>query len=178
MSRKRKDGIKLPTQADLHSLLSYNASTGKFTWKVDRGAGLKAGNPAGTQAKSGYVHISVFGRLYRAHRLAWLFCFGKWPEGELDHKNGVANDNRIANLRECSHSENHQNVGKRRHNTSGFVGVTLSPYGTWKARLVVNGKKINLGAFPTPEEAASAYLKAKAEYHTFQPAPRCEVANG
>jgi hypothetical protein len=96
-------------------------------------------------------------------------------EKHIDHKNGNPGDNRWANLRECTHAENHQNR-KQQKNVSGFRGVYWHK-GTkkWQAQIRVNNKLINLGYFDNPEEASKVYLAAKAKYHTFNPIPREEA---
>jgi hypothetical protein len=89
---------------------------------------------------------------------------------QLDHINGIKRDNRIENLREATDSENQQNQKKPpAHNTSGFLGVTkYKRNGKWVAGIKLNGKRINLGYFDTPEAAHAAYLQKKKELHPFQ----------
>ena len=93
-------------------LLNYNPETGVLTWKVNRGSKFKAGDIAGHTSTSGYIDVCVKGRLYGAHRLAWLLSYGefpKFPEEELDHINRIRHDNRLSNLRKVSKSENNKN---------------------------------------------------------------------
>ena len=65
---------------------------------------------AGTPDREGYVVIRYAGKGYKAHRLAWLHVYGRWPNGPLDHINRLKNDNRIENLRETDDALNQHNV--------------------------------------------------------------------
>lgn len=79
------------------------------------------------------------------------------PNGmESDHINGDKLDNRRCNLRICTKSENMHNTGIRKTNTSGFKGVSFA-YGKWKAQIRIDGKKIYLGLFKTPEMASAVH---------------------
>jgi hypothetical protein len=157
------------TQDRLRALLQYDPLTGIFLWAVNR-KGVKIGDVAGCRCSDHWI-ISVDGRGYYAHRLAWLYMTGKWPDPECDHENGVGDDNRWENLRECTHPENMQNISILPTNTSGFPGV--SPSGKrWRAHIRVRGKQLYLGSFETAAEAGVAYLEAKARLHTFNPTVR------
>jgi hypothetical protein len=115
---------------------------------------------------SGYWHVGVDGDEYKAHRLAWLFVHGEWPAGRLDHENGDTADNRIANLRPVTHSQNIANSRLRRDSTSGFKGVSFyTSAGKWGANINKDGRRHYLGLFNTPEEAHAAYCEAACELH-------------
>lgn len=154
------------TAQRLRQLLDYDLQSGTFTWKVARGR-QRAGAIANFVNHHGYVEICIDGRSYRAHRLAWLYVFGHWPTGDLDHANGIKNDNRLNNLREVTHMVNMQNVIKpRSHNRSGLLGVCLCKRDNrWIASIGVAGKVKRLGRFDTAELAHEAYLKAKRDLH-------------
>lgn len=155
----------------LLELLAYDPLTGKFSWNATRGKRFKAGDTAGSINAKGYVAMTVDGHRHFGHRLAWFYCFGKWPEGNLqiDHINGIKDDNRISNLRLVTPSQNKQNThGPRRDNASGFTGVKFNKScGKYEANIRIPGErnKKYLGIYPTPEEASRAYLSAKAVYH-------------
>lgn len=84
------------TQSRLKTILHYDPETGMFRWRVSNGA-AKAGRLAGSLRPNGYLHIGVDCNRYYSHRLAWLYVYGVWPKDQLDHINGIPNDNRIAN---------------------------------------------------------------------------------
>ena len=74
----------------------------------------------------------------------------------VDHVNGNKFDNRKSNLRVATYSENCQNTGPKKNNTTGFKGV--SRHGNkWRASIMVNRKNVHLGSHETPELAAEAY---------------------
>ncbi len=109
----------------------------------------------------GYRQIGINRRLYKKHRLAWLYMTGAWPRHEIDHINGDRGDNRFCNLREATASENRRNMRKRVNNTSGYKGVSLdAERGLWRARITVDGKDKLLGRFRSPERARIAYIFA------------------
>lgn len=147
----------------LRYLLSYNQSTGVFYWINPSGPRCRTGEVAGSVTQ-GYVNISVDGKLYRAHRLAWLHVHGVWPKKNIDHINGNGADNRLANLREADQSGNTANARKRVDCKSGFKGVTKYR-GRWVASIRHRGLKKHLGVFDTPEQAHAAYVNAATAAH-------------
>lgn len=160
------------SQSELRDLVSYDPETGAFRWRSDRYCGRNlnrkmacAGDAVGSINALGY-HIVRFGKKdYSAHRLAWLYVHGKWPQ-ELDHVNGDRSDNRIANLRECTSSQNKANQKIRSDSTSGLKGVfKQAGCNSWYSRIRKNGKLVYLGSFPTPELAHAAYARAAREIH-------------
>lgn len=156
-------------QDELRSILSYDPATGDFTWLINSRGHARAGDIAGTIQRKGYRAIKISGRLYQAHRLAWLYVHGRWPTSVIDHANGVPDDNRLCNLREATHAENQQNrLRAQVNNRCGLLGVSpCGKTGRFRARIRLAGKEISLGAFKTAEEASAAYVKAKAEIHPF-----------
>jgi hypothetical protein len=144
-------------QVRLQALLSYNPQTGLFYWNPRRGC--QTSKPVGCDNGYGYLRIIVDGKTYYAHRLAWFYMTGEWPEHEIDHINGDRADNRIANLRPATPTENQHNRNKPpRNNKSGAVGVSWHQRaGKWQAHFA----RRYLGVFPTKEAAASAYTQAK-----------------
>ena len=150
-------------------LLDYCEESGTFTWKKSRGrvkAGDKAGSVGTHRGCPSYLSISLDGRCYRAHHLAWLWVHGRWPKDQLDHIDTDKLNNRIANLREACTAENQQNQRKaHRNNRSGLLGATLHRNKFWRAQIAVNGKAKHLGYFDTPEAAHEAYVSAKRAMH-------------
>jgi len=157
--------MNVPLQATLRELLFYDSETGIFTWLVKRPGWLKVGDGAGYLLE-GYRVISLHGRQYKAHRLAWLYMTGSWPEEEIDHKNGKRADNRWSNLRLATRSLNKQNMRKARSdNQVGLLGVSPNRK-NFQAEIRLNGRGYYLGTFRTPEAAHAAYLRAKRVLHS------------
>ncbi|KQZ41804.1 HNH endonuclease [Ensifer sp. Root558] len=163
------------TQARLLEALHYDRLSGVFTWKARHDLPSSwntkwAGKEAGCIDGHGYRLIAVDGVLYKAHRLAWLYVTGGWPDADLDHANRNRSDNRFANLRPCSRGENMQNQSVRSNNTSGLPGVSFCKQTSrWRAKIRVDGQQIHLGRFDDASEAYAAYLTAKSVHHTFNP---------
>lgn len=141
----------------LRSLLDYDPNTGVFTWRVKRGGTAEIGTVAGCIKDSGYRVISLYDRLYRAHRLAWLYTYDVWPPDEIDHINGARDDNRINNLREATRKQNSAN----RRKLSGDLpkGVVRHRH-KFRAQIRIQGRVKHLGVYATPEQAHSAYCEA------------------
>ena len=152
------------TQQELKRLLHYTPETGEFFWKVDIKR-VHAGDIAGSGTKTGYTDIRIAQRTYKAHRLAWLYVNGQFPDYLIDHINNDGKDNRITNLREADRAENGWNARKKRNNTSGTTGVyTDKRYGTWLAEIFVRGKKHRLGTFNTKISAIAARKSAEIKH--------------
>ncbi|HAP3219644.1 HNH endonuclease [Escherichia coli] len=146
------------TQQRLKEVLLYDELTGKFTWKVKKCQRMNAGDIAGHKSSEGYWVIKVDGKLYKAHRLAWLYMNGSLPKSDIDHINLVRDDNRIANLRLATRSQNIQNVNKKANNKSGYKGVSWDKKSRkWRAQIVINKRKVNLGFYDDPKEAHKVY---------------------
>ena len=159
------------TQSYLKSILHYDLLTGKFTWKVAPSNKIKIGQEAGyvnMQRNNGYLHIGIKtdkSRMYRAHRLAFLYVLGSFPYDQVDHINGDRSDNRWINLRHASNSLNNHNSGAPRNNTSGVKGVDWHITGKkWRAGIRKDGKYIHLGLFGDIEDAKKAREKAEKLY--------------
>lgn len=149
----------------LTEILDYDVNTGIFTNKIS-GIRRVKGSIAGHLINStGYVTIKIDSHAYRAHRLAWLYCFKEWPEGFIDHIDGNKSNNCIDNLREASNRENKQNGKIQANNTSGYKGVSFEKCsGKYKAYIRVEGRLKNLGRYNTAEEASIMYKQAAVTY--------------
>ena len=149
----------------LRSILHYDPATGIFTWKISNSNRVKVGDAAGSLGGGGYLRIRVCSRSYPAHRLAWLYVYGIWPEGQIDHINRIRTDNRISNLRDVSHKQNGQNRSKDSRNTSGHPGVYwCRQKSKWQARIMHNQKLIHLGLFADIEDAIAARKAGELKY--------------
>ena len=146
-------------RSELMRLLEYHPASGLFTNKLRRGK-QKAGQVTGTLHHKGYIHISINGKKYLAHRLAMLFMTGSIP-ALVDHKNQVKDDNRWDNLRAVNNTESEKNKPLRKDNKSGVVGVYLVD-GKYKASIRLNKKLLHLGTFHTFEEACAVRKEAEA----------------
>jgi hypothetical protein len=158
---------KLPNLDVLLSLLEYSEATGRLAWKVNRGRLAKAGMTAGCLASCGYMQIMINSKKYMLHRIAWYMHTGVDPiDTELDHANGDKTDNRMCNLRQASRCDNNRNQPKRKHNTSGYKGVSWSKRNRkWVARIRFEWKQKHLGYFDEATDAHAAYEKAAKELH-------------
>jgi hypothetical protein len=149
-------------------ILDFDAGVFRWKWRDDRAKWWNTrfvGTVAGYLKNTGYITIRINGWNYQAHRLAWLYVHGVWPTDQLDHINGVRDDNRIANLREATSQENNRNAGLRKDNSSGITGVGWHKRRQkFQARIAVDGRLIYLGRFDTLEEAAAARAKAESFY--------------
>ena len=153
------------TAEKLRELLHYDPETGIFTWKVSTSNGVKVGDITGCPSGPGYLGIRLQRRLHSAHRLAWLYVYGRWPKGQIDHINRNRTDNRICNLREVSHKQNNQNRSKAGNNTSGHTGVVWHKQRSkWQATIKHNQKNVSLGLFTNLEDAVAARKAAEKLY--------------
>lgn len=150
---------------DVISALVYNSETGDFFWKKDNKNHVKQGSKAGNLSPRGYVVIRILGELHKAHRLAWIYTFKEWPNGEIDHKNHVKHDNRIKNLRVVDRTGQNRNAAVRKDNTSGHAGVCFHKRAKkWQAT-IGNGKGVtHIGYFSDMQEAIDARNKAANEF--------------
>ncbi|AXG67703.1 HNH endonuclease [Ralstonia phage GP4] len=153
--------------AEIARVLAYEPASGRFFHRVDkRGGRVKAGAEVKCQpGKDGYARIGVDGRIYLAHRLAWLLVHGEWPELQIDHIDHNRANNRISNLRIVTATGNMRNRTMRKDNTSGITGVMRD--GTkWMAYYYDGGKMVCVGKFVSKEAAAVA-RKAANDRHGF-----------
>lgn len=153
------------TAERLRAVIHADPETGVFTRLVTTSPRAKAGDVAGS-ISNGYVWIRVDRCRYSAHRLMWLYVTGAWPVAEIDHINGVRSDNRFANLREATSSQNKANIGRLPSNTSGFKGVHWHRRDRWwQARIAIDGHRMSLGYYRTPAQAHAAYVAAAQRLH-------------
>lgn len=146
--------------SDIRSYLSYDPDSGDFVWlkPTSNMSRYRAGDRAGCVGPDGYCSIRYFGKRYQAHRLAWFIVHGLWPD-LIDHINGEKADNRIANLRLATKS---QNAGNMRARSSLGKGVRRAG-AKFMASVKCDGKNYYLGVYETPEEAHEAYCVAARE---------------
>lgn len=153
------------TQKMLKEKFHYDPESGVFTRLVS-GANnkVKVGDIAGSP-NLGYIRIWMDGRHYMAHRLAFLYMTGAFPEEQVDHINHIRNDNRWANLRAVTRLENSRNLKRPTRNTSGHIGVSwVEPRKKWTVNIRINGKLKHLGYFESLEDAVAARKVASREH--------------
>jgi hypothetical protein len=166
------------TQHRLRELFEFDVEAGQLTWRsrpaedfVTAAAGKiwntrYAGTVAGYIARDGYRRIRIDGEKCLAHRMIWIYANGDIPAGmQIDHINGVRDDNRIANLRTVTHAENQRNSSMRSNNTSGVMGVSWNKLiSKWQARIHIDGRRKHLGQFDTLEAAVAARAEAARKF--------------
>ena len=157
------------TQSELKEALSYDKLTGQFIWKKlsPRAFSIRVGDTAGSQSVQGYWRIRINGKLYTAHRLAWLYCYGQFPDCEIDHINGDKSDNRLCNLRIATKKQNQENVTERIDNKSGCRGVFWNTgQQKWTAQVGHCGKRHHIGYFDVLDDAVKAVKEARNKLFT------------
>lgn len=165
------------TPKRLAKLLEYEPETGSIKWRP-RSVDLFSSQhnwkvwsaryeskEAGSYGKQGYGRINIAGRMLLAHRVAFALTFGRWPAHQIDHINGDRTDNRIANLREATPSQNSKNQKTHKRNTSGATGVSWHKASRkWQAHIGDSMSFKYLGLFDTFEAACAARAAAERQF--------------
>ena len=164
--------LPLPDRDYLLKRLRYDPETGKLFWlsrpfeDFQNEHSRKTWNSrfSGKEALNGNTSLGYIGgrinyKRYAAHRVIWKMMTGEEPI-EVDHINGVRDDNRWRNLRSVSPSENRKNMRLSRYNKSGVSGVAECKDG-WTAKITINNKSIWLGLHSTKAEAVAARVAAE-----------------
>jgi len=154
------------TQDELKEIVSYDFDTGMFTRLVTTCGSAQKGSVPESKNKDGYYQLRINYKMYTQHRLVWLYVFGVFPNGDIDHINHIRTDNRIINLRSVDKATNNKNLSKRADNKSGVTGVWWHKINKrWCAEIKVDGKKKSLGCFAEIEDAANARELAIKKYN-------------
>jgi hypothetical protein len=165
---------ELLTFEEAYRILNYDCFTGEIRWSgnrsdldymskqnIDKHLGKHARRVDG----NGYIKIQIKGKNYKAHRLAWLMTYEKWPDGEVDHIDGNGLNNRIENLRDVTKSQNQRNRRINKASTTGVTGVCFHKVKKkYEVSIKSNGRQVYVGAFKTIEEAAAARKAANEQY--------------
>ena len=146
------------TQHRLRELFDY--FDGALLNKTIRRSQVKVGSPAGHQTKRGYINVRVDGRMYKAHRLIFLFHHGYMPE-LVDHIDCDRTNNHIDNLRACSKSQNGMN-------RAGSYGKAASRNvykrgNKFQVHMKREGKPHYVGTFNNLNEANDAAAAARSK---------------
>ncbi len=148
----------LPAQSVLLEMFRYCETTGILIR-------LSTGREVSGGAKSKYVVVGIGKETFLAHRLIWKMVTGDDAE-IIDHSDCNGKNNRWENLREASQAENLRNRGAPKNNSSGVKGVSFcSATKLWRASITTNYRCVNLGRFPTIEEAAEVRRAASEKMH-------------
>lgn len=151
---------QLPDIDTLSRAFRFEAQTGKLYWRIKASKGeCRIGAVAGSLRKDGYVSIKLDGARYFAHRIIWKLIHGTDPIADIDHIDGDRSNNRPANLRAATRTQNSRNMRPRRR----LKGAWSNASG-WSAMIQVDGARIYLGQFRTEEEAHAAYVAAAQKY--------------
>lgn len=153
----------LPPREVVQALLDYDPATGVFIWKLrldsrrwnTRWAGKSAGSFVCNKQR---LCIPIGKIRFVAARLAWLHARNELVPDEIDHIDGDPLNNRLANLRAASHSQNLANSTLRKDSSLGIKGITRHRK-KYVAQIQHNGIRVRIGNFNTIEEAAKAYRK-------------------
>lgn len=148
-----------------HKIFKYE--NGKLLWVVKPCGKVRVGDEAGWLDNRGHLRVEYRRKKYGVHRVIWEMHHGSIPDGyEIDHINGVKDNNQIENLRLATKSQNQWNSCKQKNNTSGFKGVYWHKLSQkWSACIQVFGKLKHLGLFLTKEDAYNARKNAEKFYH-------------
>lgn len=158
------------SQEKVKSLFSYSSKLGGLVYKKRHGRTANymhrvPGTRAGFTHSRGYRHVAIGRIQFKEHILVWIYFYGTVPKNmQIDHKNGVRDDNRISNLRLATSNNNQHNRGKNKNNSSGFKGVYWHQ-NKWKAVIMVNRKTIVIGSFDNAAKAGKAYDDAAKKLH-------------
>lgn len=149
----------------------FEYKDGAIYWKIRPANRMRVGDFAGTKNK-GYIQVNCKARtgdnkIYPAHRIIWEMHNGPIPPGmDIDHINGVRDDNRIENLRCVTPADNSRNRKVGTNNESGFLGVAwYKPGSKWVARISKNGKWSHIGYFDDLDDAINARQQAELEFN-------------
>lgn len=159
-------------QEYLKSRLSYDPETGVFIWLRPYKTFMRyLGKRAGHIEACGYRVVCIDRKIYKMHRLAFLYMTGSFPKLFIDHINRNKDDNRWINLREVTKSENGHNSNKVGVHECAWKKDKLLklPTGVSKrsdcvgylARIYINKKVKELGTYKTIEEARMVYVNYK-----------------
>lgn len=159
------------SQERLKQLMHYDPLTGVMCRIASTGNATKIGVPVKSTDTKGYLICRIDKKLYRVHRLAFLYVTGAMPSANIDHKNGIKTDNAFSNLRDVSQSKNQMNKRVQKNNTSGHTGVIyIKQADRWRANVKMDGVTRCLGHFKTKEEAVAVRdAAAKNQFGEYHP---------
>ena len=153
-------------QESLKRLFYYDAESGMLIWRFGNGRNVKPWQQVKSKNGHGYYSAKINNKTYLAHRLIWLYVYGKFPDKYIDHKNRIRNDNRLCNLRDVNTTDNAQNISLPSHNKSGHIGVSwIKSHNCWTVFVKVNKKNKWLGFYKNLNDAIAARKNGEKEYY-------------
>lgn len=156
---------KKPSIPYLLERLSVDVVSGLATWinpsKYHPGlVGKNAGCPENSNGKDYWV-IRIDRKGYTRSQIIFAVANNRWSDMEIDHKDGDSMNDRLDNLRECTHLQNMGNIRRMKKKSDLPMGVKKYGERRYQARLTVNKKLIHLGIFDSSEAASAAYRAAR-----------------
>lgn len=151
----------------LKELVRFDYEKGRFFWLRETGKGIKLSKngEVGSYDSHGYGQVRLDKKIYKEHRLVWLYHYGVWPEKQIDHINHERRDNRIENLREVSNQENSKNRPKQKNNTSGYQGVSFNKTRKkYHAYITIDGYRLTIGNYECLDDAIAARKEKEVEF--------------
>ena len=153
-------------QETVKKLFYYDAESGMLIWRFGNGRNVKPWQEVKAKNVHGYYTAKIHGKSYLAHRLAWLYVHGSFPNKYIDHKNRIRNDNRLCNLRDVNTTDNAQNISLPNHNTSGQIGVSwIKSHNCWTVFVKVNKKNKWLGYYKNLDDAITVRKEGERQYY-------------
>lgn len=152
------------TQQLLHEYLNYDKNTGVLTWRKKLGKKTVINTRAGSLVPTtGYRSITLWGKSYPEHHVAWCWYYGYWSTKQLDHIDHVRANNAINNLREVTIAENARNRVRRRNTKVEEAGIWFCKRrNRYISEITMAGKKVFQKTYlPDAVETAIAERKAK-----------------
>lgn len=157
----RLHGKKPKTKYIKHEKYAEGVTSKGVKFKFDLDDWDKVTQHSWSTLKSGYLVCTYKQKQIRLHRLVT-----NAPDNGLvvDHINGDTLDNRKENLRITTQKNNSRNLALSKNNRTGVTGVSKTPNGKYRARIMVDRKEIRLGTFETLKEAAVARKNGETKY--------------
>ena len=158
-----------PSLEYLKSRLRVDVDAGRVFWiDATKHHSNLVGREAGSKRRSShtdkfYWHVKLDSVAIKRSHIVYLFSTGKWPTLQIDHANGNSLDDRIANLRQATATQNAWNHKRRKKSSPTPMGVRKVASGRFQARIAVEKKKISIGTFDTSDQAAKAYQQKRKE---------------
>lgn len=174
---KARIACMLPDIEYLRSIIDYDPCTGVLTWRArprelfttSRSYKIWNARFCGRQAgysSNGYIQVRIGKSIHLAHRVAWAYMTGAWPEKQLDHIDGDKSNNMFANLREATNSENGYNRERYSNNTSGVKGVCWDKsVSKWKAQIKAENACVYSKYFDDIDSASKAIVEERRKFH-------------